>query len=67
MSNPLYNEFNQQPNNMSQMIQSFQRFKQLFKGDPKQKVMEMLQSGQLSQAQLNQAQNMANQFGKFFR
>lgn len=67
MSNPLYNEFNQQPNNMSQMIQSFQRFKQLFKGDPKQKVMEMLQSGQLSQAQLNQAQNMANQLGKFFR
>lgn len=51
--------------NMQQMMQSFNQFRQTFKGDPKQKVMEMLQSGAISQEQLNQAQQMAQQFQQF--
>ena len=45
-----------------QMIQQFMQFKQNFKGDPKEKVQKMLQSGQISQQQLNQVQQMAGQF-----
>lgn len=69
MSNPLYNALGGGGpfGNMNQMVQSFNHFRQTFHGDPKQKVMEMLQSGQISQEQLNQAQNMANQFSKFLR
>ena len=62
MSNPLFNALNPGQNNMMQMIQSFQKFKQTFNGDPKQAVMGMLQSGKISQEQLNQIQAMANQF-----
>ncbi|MBQ0074486.1 MAG: hypothetical protein KBT34_09855 [Prevotella sp.] len=64
MSNPLYNSLAgsmPQNNNMMQMIQQFQQFKQNLQGDPKQIVMNMLSNGQISQAQLNQAQQMANQ------
>ena len=48
--------------NMQQMMQSFNQFRQTFRGDPKQTVMNMVNSGQISQQQLNQAQHMARQF-----
>lgn len=68
MSNPIYEAMNaNNPGNMPELIRSFNEFKRTFSGDPKQKVLEMLQSGQISQAQLNQAQNMANQFSRFLR
>ena len=51
-------------NNPMQMIQQFNQFKQTFNGDPKQEVMRMLQSGQISQTQLNQIQQTAMQFQK---
>ena len=44
------------------MIQQFIQFKQNFKGDPKAEVEKMLQSGKISQQQLNQVQQMAGQF-----
>lgn len=50
------------PNNPMQMIQQFNQFKNSFTGDPKQAVMNLLQSGQMSQDQLNQLQAMAKQF-----
>lgn len=61
MSNPLYNSMNQPQNNIMQRFQQFQR---LFKGDPKQQVQQMLNSGRVSQSQYNQAVQMANQFMK---
>lgn len=69
MSNPIFEAMNanRAPGNMQGLIQQFNEFKRTFCGDPKQKVLEMLQSGQISQAQLNQAQNMANQLGRFFK
>ena len=72
MPNPIYNALGGgQPNlppqfgNMQKMMQQFNQFRQTFKGDPKQVVQQMLQSGQISQEQLNQAQQMARQFQQF--
>ena len=53
--------------NMAQMVQAFQQFKQTFQGDPRQKVQEMLNSGQINQQQLNQAQQMAQQLQQFLK
>ena len=65
MSNPLFNALGggvPQGNGPMQMIQQFMQFKQSFKGDPKAEVEKMLQSGKISQQQLNQVQQMAGQF-----
>lgn len=65
MSNPLFNALGggmPQGNGPMQMIQQFMQFKQNFKGDPKAEVEKMLQSGRISQQQLNQVQQMARQF-----
>lgn len=65
MSNPLFNVLSggmPQGNGPMQMIQQFMQFKQNFKGDPKEEVQKMLQSGKISQQQLNQVQQMAGQF-----
>lgn len=50
---------------MNEFIQRLNQFRNAFKGDPKQKVQEMLNSGQLSQEQLNYAQSMAKQIMPF--
>ena len=65
MSNPLFNARGggmPQGNGPMQMIQQFMQFKQNFKGNPKAEVEKMLQSGRISQQQLNQVQQMAGQF-----
>lgn len=49
-------------NNPMQMIQQFNQFRQQFQGDPKQQVQNLLNSGQMSQAQFNQLQQQATQF-----
>ena len=64
MSNPLFNALGggmPQGNGPMQMMQQFMQFKQNFKGDPKAEVEKMLQSGKISQQQLNQVQQMAGQ------
>lgn len=43
------------------MIQQFLEFKNSFRGDPRAEINRLLQTGQISQEQLNQAQAMANQ------
>lgn len=62
MANPLFNMLggNNQFGNMSGLIQQFQQFKNNFKGDPKQQVQQMLNSGQITQEQYNQAVQKAN-------
>ena len=64
MSNPLFQMLGNGP---MQMMQQFMQFKQNFKGDPKAEVQKMLQSGRISQAQLNQVQQMAQQFQSMLR
>lgn len=48
--------------NFAQMVQQFNQFKANFKGDPKAEVEKLMQSGKLTQQQLNQLQQMAKQF-----
>ena len=60
MSNPLFQALGgrRQPN----MMEDFQRFMQQMQGiNPRQEINRLLQSGQISQQQLNQAQQMAQQ------
>lgn len=44
-----------------QMLQQLNTFKQTYKGNPKQAVMQMLQRGQITNPQLQQAMQMARQ------
>lgn len=44
------------------MIQQFNQFRQNFRGNPQEEVQKLINSGQMSQQQLNQLQNMAAQF-----
>lgn len=72
MANPLYNALGggKMPGPMGQfglMMQQFQQFRQSFQGDPKAEVQKLLQSGKMSQQQLNQLQAMAQQFQQFLK
>ena len=58
MSNPIYGLLNGQQNNL---LAQFQRFKQSFNGDPNQTSNQMLQSGKVTQEQVNRATQIANQ------
>lgn len=66
MSNPLFNQLGGglPQNNMMRLLTQFNQFRAQFKGDPRQQVQELLNSGQMSQAQFNQLQEMAKQFQK---
>lgn len=66
MSNQLYQMFckpqQQQPVQQQQNVMAdLTNFMNSFKGDPKAKVMNMLNSGQISQAEYNNAVQQANQ------
>lgn len=67
MANPLFHALGggQMPGQMGQfqnMVQQFQQFQQTFQGDPKAEVEKLVQSGKISQQQLNQLQQVAGQF-----
>ena len=49
-------------NGMQNLMQRFQQFQQMFKGDPRQQIQQLLDSGRVSQSQYNQAVQMAKQF-----
>jgi vancomycin permeability regulator SanA len=58
MSNPLYTQMGGgMP--MNNIMQRFQQFQQMFKGDPRQQVQNLLNSGRVSQSQYDQAVKMA--------
>lgn len=65
MSNPLFNALGgNQPNMMS----DFQKFLQQMQGrNPHQEIANLLQSGKISQNQLDQAQRMAQQMMGMFK
>ena len=68
MSNPLYNSLSGNQFGPVQLSQEFQKFVQEMKGrDPNQEISKLLQSGKISQQQLNQAQQMAQQFRGILR
>lgn len=53
--------------NLQYMMNQFQQFKEAFQGDPKEEVERLLQSGRISQQQLNQLQELATQFSRMLR
>lgn len=68
MGNPLFQAFGGGQNNQfAQLVQQFQQFRNTFRGDPQQEVQKLLQSGKISQQQLNQLQSAAQQFQALLR
>ena len=65
MGNPLFNQFGNQNNNMSDFINQIMDFKKNFTGNAKQEVEKLLSSGQMSQQQFNQLSQIANQIIPF--
>ena len=63
MGNPLFGMMQQQTP-MNGLLQRFNQFRQMFRGDPQQQVQQLLNSGKVSQQQYNQAVQMAQQFQK---
>lgn len=55
-----------QPFNQN-MVQQFMQFRNNFRGNPKQMVMNMLANGQISNPQLQQVMQMAKQFQNFIK
>ena len=49
------------------MLQQFNQFKKTFNGNPKQQIQNMLNSGQITQEQYNQAVQRANELSKLFK
>lgn len=69
MGNPLFNLLNGGRNNgTGNMIQQFQQFRKQMQGvNPQEEVQKLLQSGKISQAQLDKAQQMAQQMQGLFK
>lgn len=70
MPSPLFNALNgntARSDSYNGMMQRFQDFqKQMHGKNPEEEVQRLLQSGKISQAQLNQAQQMARQMQSVF-
>lgn len=73
MSNPLFDRFGPQNQNggpfgnMMNLVNQFNQFKSAFRGDAQQTVQELLNSGQMTQAQFNQLSQMANQLQRMMK
>ena len=50
-----------QTNNLTNIIQQFNQFRNNFQGDPKQQIQSLLNSGKMSQDQFNRLYQMASQ------
>jgi hypothetical protein len=64
MNNPLAGMFGGNQNPMGGLMQRFQQFQQMFKGDANQQIQQMMNSGKVNQTQYNQAVQWAQQFKK---
>ena len=53
--------------NILSFVNQFKTFKQNFKGDPRQQVQDMLNSGQMTQEQLEQCEKIAQSFQGLLR
>ena len=61
--NPLFQQMRpQMPQN--NIMQRFMQFRQRFRGNPQEQVQQLLNSGRITQAQYDQAVQMANQLSK---
>ena len=55
------------PGNIQQLLQQFNQFKNQFRGDPRQQIQQMLNSGKITQAQYDQAVKMANSLSQYLK
>lgn len=67
MPNSIYQQLNNNNNNNifqnpTNLINKFNEFKNTLQGDPKQMVMQLLQTGRMSQSDFNNLRQMAQQF-----
>ena len=60
MSNPLFNMMGGM-NPMNMLMQRLQQFRQMFTGDPRQQIKQLMNSGKVSQDTYNQAYQQAQQ------
>lgn len=68
MGNPLFNLLGGRNNGPGNMLQQFQQFKKQMQGvNPQEEVQKLLQSGKISQAQLDKTQQMAQQMQGLFK
>lgn len=66
MANPLYAQLTQRapvsmPGDIGNIMQQVDQLAATFRGDPRATVQQLLNSGQMTQAQFNQLSQMANQ------
>lgn len=68
MINPIYSAMGGNIMPQNNILDQFQQFRQQMQGrDPRQEINRLLQSGAVSQQQLDQAQQMAMQMQHLFR
>ena len=68
MNSPIFNALGGGMMPQNNMIAQFQHFRQQMQGkNPHEEINKLLQSGAINQQQLNQAQQMAQQFQSMFR
>lgn len=65
MGNPLFGQFGGQNDGLLQFINEVNEFQRTFKGNPKQEVQNLLNSGRLTQEQFNQFAQVASQIMAF--
>lgn len=67
MANHLYKQYNQpiNDNGLSQIIEQAKQMRKTFNGDPQQVVQNLLNSGQMSQADFNKYSQIAQQVMQF--
>lgn len=67
MGNPLFNAFggNNMPNPFTDIIKQAQEMQKTFKGNPRDEVQKLLNSGAMSQPQFNQLSQQAQQIMQF--
>lgn len=68
MANQLFQQYGNQGNNtITAFINQVKEIQKSFKGDPKEEVQKLLNSGQLSQSDFNKYAQMANQLMGFMK
>ena len=68
MSNPIFNALGNGMMPQNNILAQLQQFRQQMQGkNPHEEINKLLQSGAINQQQLNQAQQMAQQFQSMFR
>ena len=72
MPNNLFNALGNQRlpgpmGNVQDLMNQFNQFRRTFRGDPQQQIQQMMNSGQITQDQYNQAVQIAQQMMKFMK